>query len=34
MDSNAQDSLFNIIDAVVRDYKTQQAYQIKAFRYN
>ena len=26
MDSQAQDSLFNIIDAVIRDYKTRQAY--------
>ena len=26
MDADKKDSLFNIIDAVIRDYKTQKAY--------
>jgi transcriptional regulator with XRE-family HTH domain len=26
MDSKSKDNLFNIIDAVIRDYKTQKAY--------
>ena len=26
MDSKSKDNLFNIVDAVIRDYKTRQAY--------